>query len=272
MKKIKLLVLALSIVLLTVCAIGISASADGKPSLSIAKKNVSFLDTPTLVFAIEAIGVEADDIELRVYNAPDATEYYTASTMSNQIIGGVEYPAFYIAGVYPKDIANEVYVKAVSGNVESEMFKYSVLEYALEGISKYSGVEGKERLLSFYQNIIEYSSDIQYALSLSGKFDGINASDYNYVKVSGGTINGFSTATVADGNVTLRLTDNVPSGKKHVGWSVTAGDDSRTVSGNTIEITDSCTIAPIFEVANNTLTDGMVFSEDTKIEYNDRTL
>ena len=156
MKKIKIFVFVIALALLISGVIGVSTSAQSEQSLSVVKKNVSFTDTPTLVFAIEAVGVRADDIELRVYDSPDSTDYYTANAMSNQVIGGIEYPAFYVKGVYPKDISKEVYVKAVAGDVESEMLKYSVLEYALEGISTYSNLEGKERLLSFYQSSVIY--------------------------------------------------------------------------------------------------------------------
>ncbi|MBQ8688744.1 MAG: hypothetical protein IJ515_00060 [Clostridia bacterium] len=253
MKKTRLLVLMLALALLVCGAIGITASAETEPTLTL-KKNVSFVDTPSLVFAVEGVEAEAD-VELRVYASAEATEYYTATAIEGGVvIDEVEYPAFYLAGIYPKDIANEVYVKAVSGDKESAMLRYSILEFALEGIDTYKGVN--DELAAFYQNIIDYSSGIQKYI---GDTD-TNVADYNYVKVEDGTIGGYSTAVLADGEYTVTLTGSAPAGLTHIGWTVGATE----FTGNTVTISESCTVAPKYEASNNpVMSDYQTFSDIT---------
>ena len=226
----------LALALLVCGAIGITASAETEPTLTL-KKNVSFVDTPSLVFAVEGVEAEAD-VELRVYASAEATEYYTATAIEGGVvIDEVEYPAFYLAGIYPKDIANEVYVKAVSGDKESAMLRYSILEFALEGIYTYTGVEGKEEVLDFFKNIINYSSSIQYMLSLSGKFDGINAADYRYVNITDGNVDGNSLFITTEDTVTVSYTGSI--GKEGTttfnGWNTTI-DGVKGTSGTTITL------------------------------------
>ena len=257
MKKTRLLVLMLALALLVCGAIGITASAENEPALTL-KKNVSFVDTPSLVFAVEGVEAEAD-VELRVYASAEATEYYTATAIEGGVvIDEVEYPAFYLAGIYPKDIANEVYVKAVSGDKESAMLRYSILEFALEGIDTYKGVN--DELAAFYQNIIDYSSGIQKYLG--DKFVGVNAADYNYVKVEDGTIGGYSTAVLADGEYEVTLTGSAPAGLTHVGWTV----GSTEFTGNTVTISESCTVTPKYQASVVTLQPGEKFDDGRVVD------
>ncbi len=235
MKKTRLLVLMLALALLVCGAIGISASAaDGEPALTL-KKNVSFLDNPSLVFAVEGVD-EGAEVELRVYASADATEYYTAAAIEGGVvIDEVTYPAFYLAGIFPKDIANEVYVKAVSGEKESALLRYSILEFALEGIYKYTGVD--DELAEIYKNIIDYSSGIQTLLARDGKFEGINAADYKYVDITDGNVDGKSNFITTEDTVTVSYTGAVPKEGKITfnGWNTTI-DGVKSTSGNTITL------------------------------------
>ena len=248
----------LALALLVCGAIGITASAETEPTLTL-KKNVSFVDTPSLVFAVEGVEAEAD-VELRVYASAEATEYYTATAIEGGVvIDEVEYPAFYLAGIYPKDIANEVYVKAVSEDKESAMLRYSILEFALEGIDTYKGVN--DELAAFYQNIIDYSSGIQKYI---GDTD-TNVADYNYVKVQDGTIGGYSTAVLADGEYTVTFTGSAPAGLTHIGWTVGATE----FTGNTVTISESCTVTPKYQASVVTLQPGETFDDGRVVDAAD---
>ena len=235
MKKTRFLVLVLALMLLIAGAVGVSVAAEGEPSLSIAKKNVSFTSSPILVFAVEADGVAKEDIELHVFESKEATEYYNATYLGDETIDEVTYHTYYIDAVAPKDIANEVYVQAVAGEVKSEKMRYSVLEFALEGIAKYAGVADKERVLAFYQSIIDYSSGIQYMLG--EKFDGINAADYRYVDITNGTVDGKSNFITTDDIVTVSYTGTaIKEGTTTFnGWKTTI-DGVKSTSGNAVKL------------------------------------
>lgn len=280
----KIIVFALSLALLIGAAVGIVANAENSESApEILAKNIEYGDTLKFMVAIdpESVGGEGKTVTFSVYEGdPDnngkmlgksATAVYEDTSETN-----LEVDSAYIGtatyGISPLAYGENYYL-VVECDGAKTVTQYSAIEYFLErlyGDDIINATEEAELLQKdIYENAIAYGSSVQKYAKYEGKFNGTNVADYNYVKVEGGTINGASTAIVADGDVTVALTETVPSGKKHTGWSITVGDETAEVTGNTVTITDSCTIAPIFEANGSveTVSEGETF--DTQPAVND---
>ena len=81
-----------------------------------------------------------------------------------------------------KALDTEIYVQAVVGETKSAMERYSVVEYCHEMNAKKS--------TDLYTNIIKYGETVQKMLEADGKFDGAYATDYKYVTIEDGTLDG----------------------------------------------------------------------------------
>jgi len=272
----KIIVFALSLALLIGAAVGIVANAENSESApEILAKNIEYGDTLKFMVAInpESVGGEGKTVTFSVYEGdPDnngkmlgksATAVYEDTSETNlevdfAYIGTATY------GISPLAYGENYYL-VVECDGAKTVTQYSAIEYFLERLYGDDIINATEEAAllqkEIYENAIAYGASVQKYAAYEGKFTGTNVADYNYVKVNGGTINGASTAIVADGDVTVALTEAVPSGKEHTGWSITVGDETAKVTGNTVTITDSCTIAPIFEANGSveTVSEGETF-------------
>ena len=184
-KLIKVLALVFALALMVVGAVavyaGVETADEEEITLSIYKKNVSFEASPRLAFAVSYSGCEASDVKLHVWYdsiSGAATEYVSNSTAT---IGGTEYPVFYLDSTNPKNIANTVYVQAVVGDVKSAVVRYSILEFAYDGIMSTDDAAEAAR----YQSIVTYAESIQYWLAQSNKYDGEMVNEYVYINAPG---------------------------------------------------------------------------------------
>ena len=233
MKKtnnIKILVLVISLALLVCGIVGITVSAqtenssdpavvNADASLSIYKKNVSFQNSPQLVFAVAYENCEAADITLDVWYGEKSGEAQSVASFGNVTIGGESYPAFAVEPADPKDIDKLVYVQAKVGEVLSEVERYSILEFAWSGIMT---AETDEAAADYY-NIIDYSKSVQKWLA--GKFDGTPVDNYFYVKAEGVALDasGYDSG-VFTAPVTFTL------GESELGWNVTTYVDGAKIT------------------------------------------
>ena len=124
-KNTKIFAIVIALMLLVSCAVAIGASADAEAlsdaSLSIYKKNVSFQNSPQLVFAVAYENCNPADITLDVWYGEKSGAAQTVESYGNVNIGGKTYPAFAINPQNPKDIDALVYVQAKVGAVTSEV-------------------------------------------------------------------------------------------------------------------------------------------------------
>ena len=217
----KILVLAISLALLICGIIGTTVSAETESasepavvnadaSLSIYKKNVSFQNSPQLVFAVAYENCDPANITLDVWYGEKSGDAQSVTSFGNVTIGGESYPAFAVEPADPKDIDNQVYVQAKIGNVVSDVERYSILEFAWSGIMTSETDEAS----ADYYNIIDYSKSVQKWLA--GKFDGTPVDNYFYVKAEGVALDA---SGYDSGIFTTPITFTL--GESTLGWNVT---------------------------------------------------
>lgn len=131
----KIITLALSLIVLAgaVFAIGVVADdSDTTASLRVARFNVDH--GANLVLQVAVDSQNTNGVSLEIYSADGSTLLHTLKDSVETDIGGKTYLVFSTPGLAPKDMYTEFRFKAVSADTESEIKKYSVLEYFYEKI------------------------------------------------------------------------------------------------------------------------------------------
>ena len=250
--KSKVLALALSIALLVCGIIAITASAEtasDTPTVAIKMKNVSFTSSPTLAFAVEHTNCDAADLTMTVINVNDENDHFTVKSNETVTISGTTYPVFYLnGGIDPKNVAEEylVYVSVDDTEVKSDVVRYSILQFALEGMLTTTDAAEYAR----YESIVTYAKSIQEWLAPDGKFTGTPADEYFYIKAT-------DAKDVASGiysgaqEITLEYDTTSLNAEAITGWKLTTnegGVKSSTVvpNGATVTISESTEITPTF--------------------------
>ena len=200
MRKSKFIVLALALVLLIGSAFALTAMAeDATPTLEIASKNLSYEDNIKILFAVKAENTDGADVKLNFYEADPADNaeltpvtLSAAYTPDNSSEVGIEgHYVFFTPGLAAKFVNKQVYVQATAtvGGTEykSEVARYSIVEYCHEMIAKESTDTTAD---AKYMDVIEYGAAIQSFLTEDGKYSGALATDYKYVTIDGGTLDG----------------------------------------------------------------------------------
>ena len=177
----KILVFALSLVVLIGSAICIGASAqDSDLSVSIIKKNISNNSEIKLLFAVDDtnIGLNGEVELLYAFEDPftyadplNECTYYKAAVYEEGYNDGIRtYPAFITEGFPASEIGTTVYAMAhiVDTMVYSEVVRYSVMEFANERLYDDGEISDDQELL--YTSLINYASMAQKLL-LNGNDD-----------------------------------------------------------------------------------------------------
>ena len=249
--KVLLLTLALSILICGIVAITASAAnseASSEPSVSIYKKNVSFTSSPCIVFAVAYDNCNKADLTMTVVDANDenATPKMIKSSF-DVTIGGKSYPAFALDGVNPKDVAKEylVYVSVDGTDVKSDVVKYSILQFALEGMLATSDAAEYAR----YESIVTYAKSVQTWLS-PNNFSGTAADEYFYLDVTDAK-DVMSGIYAGSKEITLEYDATSLSSESITGWMLTTNEgcvSASTVVANsaTVTIDKSTKITPVF--------------------------
>ena len=197
-KNSKILVLILSLVIIVSAAFVMSASAaETDPKVEIVSKNLSYEDNIRILFAVKAENIGDADVALKVYEEdpldnPEAEvkeTVYAAYTESINSYG--ECQVFFTKGIAAKFLNKQIYAQAevtVDGvTYKSRVERYSIVEYCHEMIAKESTDAAKD---AKYMDVIEYGAAIQSFLTDDGKYNGALATEYNYVTIEGGTLDG----------------------------------------------------------------------------------
>lgn len=196
MKSTKIAVIILSVAMLVATLVGISVSADNTPSVEIFSKNLSYGSNISIAFAVKSENIGDADVKLNVYEAdPTAnTALAPAATVTEsyeETVHGVLCDVFFTPGINAKSIHRQVYVQAevtVDGiTYYSDVERYSVLEYCHEMIADEDNDAAKD---AKFQAVINYGAAIQSLLADDGKFEGALATEYKYVTINGGTLDG----------------------------------------------------------------------------------
>ena len=197
-KRIVLFALASLLLIAAFAALGVSAADEATPNAEIVSNNLYYGDTLRLVYAVYTENAEGYDLSVDIYD----DEYNWICTAVNgasfdeQIgdaatIDGKQCRVFVMpAGVPAQDI-NKKYTavpKLTKGSetIECEAREYSVLEYLYERLFVTEDVEDAKK--DMYRKLISYA-DVADTI-LDGTPEGERISDYTYVCVKDGTIDG----------------------------------------------------------------------------------
>ena len=229
MKTTKILSLVLAVMLLVVGAVAVTASADATPELEIASKNLSYESNISIVFAVKANNTAVAPV-LNVYTGDPTEQTLTPVTVkatytpdnSLEKVGYADAYIFFTPGIVAKALESEIYVQAVvtvnSVEYKSEVERYSVVEYCHEMNAQKSTTD--------YNDIIEYSARIQKMLEADGKFSGAYATDYKYVTIKGGTLDGkYNSGIYLEGEKVYPQADGVKAWASSDGKTVMNGNE-----------------------------------------------
>ena len=198
------LILALALIASVIPAIVVSAEeAAATPTLEIVSKNLSYESNIRLLFAVKSANVGDAEIKLNVYEEDpvanaDAAIKETVPVAYTESIGSYgECNVFFTTGIAAKFLQKQLYVQAVvtvdGTTYKSQVERYSIVEYCHEMIAKDSTDAAKD---AKYMNVIEYGAAIQSFLADdknadgTPKYSGAYATDYKYVTIKGGTLDG----------------------------------------------------------------------------------
>ena len=208
-RNFKILVLALSLVLIIGAVFMISASADEALSVSITKKNLSYGDVVKLLFAVDDTNAGDNEVEVLYYlddpqSNPDAKTYTGVAYEKGYTEGDVTYPAFFTAAFPAKDIGAQIYAQAhiVGTDVYSEIVRYSVVEYLNKRLYVDDITDNQKGL---YKSLLTYGAYAQKVL-LNEDEDPYNdvtqfVDEMVYVSIEGGTLDGkYSTGVYYPGD------------------------------------------------------------------------
>ena len=203
-KQSKIIALVLSLLLLVVACVGITAYAnegevESEKSLAIISQNVSYSEKMYLYFAVYFENVDTDGLVLNVYSAdPDknagaellATVTEHEEAVIPDVANGTSYTcrAFETPGVALKNLATEYFVQAVAKDgTKSAVRRYSVVEYLNEMIFLSKNADE----IAAYKKLLAAGDAAQYLLNYYPN-DNENdvATNYAYVKVTDGIVTG----------------------------------------------------------------------------------
>ena len=191
------LILALALMASVIPAIVVSAEDAATPTLEIVSKNLSYESNIRLLFAVKSANVGDAEIKLNVYeedpvaNADAAIKETVPVAYTESINSYGECDVFFTTGIAAKFLQKQLYVQAVvtvdNVTYKSQVERYSIVEYCHEMIAKDSTDAAKD---AKYMNVIEYGAAIQSFLTDDGKYEGAFATDYKYVTIENGTLDG----------------------------------------------------------------------------------
>ena len=275
-KLTKILILALSLLLMIGAAVGISASAE-EETLTIVSQNVSYEGKTHLYYAVHYENVASpEDISLVVTYTDDEGELRTVTiTESEKVVlkdsedRDVVCRAFRTPGVDAKNFTKVFTVKAIIGETESAEKTYSVAEYCHQWLSYIASLaapgEKELKIKAACESTLAYGSDIQALLDY---YPNDNTADhpenYSYITVNGGTANGKNKLFVINGTeITLAANAGTPTT-----WEITDTDGAVTkITGNTFTADGTCYVSPI---------NGKFFSDTTiagsRYDYSDQSV
>ena len=254
-KTTKLILLALSLVLVIGMAIGLTVSAENELSVEITKRNIAYGDVIKVLFAVDDTNAGGKDVELLYYlddpqSNPDAKAYTGAPYNKGYTEGGVTYPAFYTAAFPAKDIGAQVYAQAhiVGTDVYSELVRYSVVEY----LNKRLYVDDiSDNQKGLYESLLTYGAFAQKVL-LNEDEDPYNdvtqfVDEMVYVSIEGGTLDGkYSTGVYYPGDKITPYADGA------VMWNVEFTDADGNTGFDAIRNNEFYTVAGRSFISLNT--------------------
>ncbi len=224
--KISLMILTLALCFGAVFAMNAVAEdatpAQAKPE--IISQNIEYSKDFRLMYAVDASTVAAGAVTLYVYSTEPSDD--TANVVKEITVNEPEFIAgnlnknvykFITPGVSYTEMTTNYYVQAVDslGN-KSEVKRYSVAEYLYERLSLTGELAATDEQKALYNNAIAFGNSSQIVINKEIDTDAL-ISNLRYVKVSGGTVDGYNAGVYPIGSTLDLVADNGTAGAK---WSV----------------------------------------------------
>lgn len=258
-KHSKLVVLILSLALLTGLVFGITAMAQdtesGDAKLTVISQNVSYSEKMYLYYAVYPENVNTEGLVLKVYSEDpdkntDAELLATVSESTGVTItdtdANTSYDcrAFETPGVALKNLATTFYVQAVAADgTESAVKRYSVVEYLYQKMLETD--DSAKR--AAYGKLLAAGDAAQLLLGYYPNGTSDIPTNYNYVKVTDGTLSdGYSRGVYLSGTE-ITLSYNNGTDSSMTGWTVTdleSGDTQYVDFGTPITLDGHYSITP----------------------------
>ena len=193
----KILSIAISVLLLLGCLIGISAMAEEEttaPEVEITFNNLEYGDNISILYATKVNGATPEALKMNFYTMNEEGEYVIAASTTEYETYDITvrgetgtYNVFKSPGIAPKFMPEIVYAQlvAVIDGVEykSDMSRFSVVEYCYKRLYKDTGITADQKDL--YTYILGYGTAAQKVLNY--KTDSTPAS-YYYVNAEGAVV------------------------------------------------------------------------------------
>ena len=256
--KITLLVLSLVLILGIAFAIYVGAEEIVKPK--IIAKNIEYRDVTAIQIAVDSATVDKDNVELVVTKA-DGTEI-TVKNPEEKTINGKNALVFTLDGIPASKICENVTIVVKSGEIESDLFTYSVAEYFYERLYSdgiINATEGKAlSQKALYERYISYGAAAQ-DLFLNYDKDGNRVAEpvtlvdkYNVIAISNGVLaNGKEVMISADSfSTTIKANDMLNANEKFADmWIVTTYGETLTTQtfaeGASVTVAGKMSVTPI---------------------------
>ncbi len=247
--KILAIVMALSLLVCSIVGItSVTATAsEDEATPQIVSKNIEYGGNFAMMFAVDA-ATTTSDVKLNVWDANKTFEvtYSPRYTETITTTNGTTYENAYIfftGEIAAKDMADYYYIQAVDGEAFGEVIRYSVAEYMYERL--YDGDTISDSQKELYEATLIFGSKAQKLLVNEKDNDPTNdevlVTDYKYVRVNEGKIDGYNTGVYPVNSVlVISLNDD------NTGWEITYFDDiTETVEGNTLTLINHCKAEPV---------------------------
>ena len=246
-KLTKILVMALSLVLLIGSAVAFAVSAADEDTFAIKSINISHEDSTKVLVAVDAIGVDPATIEVKYTIGAGETKTAKYYGLVDIYKDGVEYPVFYTEGIPAKDMGEDVVAEAHKAGTTPAAPEYKDISVATylytklyrEGYAAETTGEGAEKR-ALYESMLVYGANAQEVL-WNNKNPGNErtlVTDYIAVYAQDGNINGKGNFVILKdgGAVEIAYTGDAIFG----GWNVSTYEDG--VATTKTEKDDSFTL------------------------------
>ena len=161
--------------ILMVCTLSFTASAEAPISVSIDKFNLVFEDNVYLKYAVKFDGVEdnlinSNNIGILYFTAPqseytEGNENYSSSVVGHTTIDGQKYYTFEYRHITAKQMTDYIYSVAYI-DIDGERYysapaKYSVLDYAYSKLGMTGTASTNANLKAMLKSMLNYGADAQ---------------------------------------------------------------------------------------------------------------
>jgi len=252
-KHTRILALAISLLLLIGAVVGITVSAEDAVAPEIISYNVAHGNEFRFMFAVKADTVSGETLTLTVVDADGAeadevTLAGEALAAAQETVNGVD--CYVIAtnkGVAAKDMADQYYITVEDGDAAAAAVRYSLAEYCFQRLYKDGIVNAAEGTKDYarkqlYLDTLAYGASAQSVLvnwaDNDADADETPLSDYYYVYVEDGTVDGTYSAGIYTGETTVTL--NYTGAEAIKGWKGVNADGTATMyaNGDSVTVTE----------------------------------